>query len=248
MTKRMLHENITKSEKFSKISFEAECLYNRLLTQTDDNGNTLGSYGYIKDICFPRSKNYKSISYTQAEKWTKELIKIGLLISYSNDDVLYLHFSRFEDFQKLRQDRLKKSSIPCYDSLRSNGCQLVAECPHEVEVKVEVEVEDKGEGVFVEIINNLNDVCSTNYKSSTEKTQSLINARLKEGFTVDDFKTVINKQNANWSNDAKFSKFLRPETLFGTKFEGYLNAKSDIDRKQSLKDLWSEEGEIIDVV
>jgi len=101
---------------------------------------------------------------------------------------------------------------------------------------------------IVEIINHLNDTCSTNYKSSTDKTRSLINARLKDGFTVDDFKIVIEKQFNNWSNDGEFSKFLRPETLFGNKFEGYLNAKSDVDRKQSLKDLWSEEGDIINVV
>jgi uncharacterized phage protein (TIGR02220 family) len=74
-----------------------------------------------------------------------------------------------------------------------------------------------------EIIDYLNMVCGTHYKSTTEKTKSFIRARLNEGFTVEDFKTVIDKKSREWITDAKMSKFLRPETLFGTKFEQYLN-------------------------
>ena len=74
-----------------------------------------------------------------------------------------------------------------------------------------------------EIIDYLNDVCGTHYLYSTEKTRSLIIARLNESFTVDDFKTVIDKKNLAWHDDPKMCEFLRPQTLFGTKFESYLN-------------------------
>lgn len=76
------------------------------------------------------------------------------------------------------------------------------------------------------IIFYLNEKTDSNYRSSTKKTQSLIHARLKEGFTEDDFKTVIDKKCAEWIGDEKMEQYLRPETLFGTKFESYLNAKS----------------------
>ena len=46
-----------------------------------------------------------------------------------------------------------------------------------------------------------------------------IRARLEEGHTVDDFKMVIDKMNAKWGNDSKMVNYLRPETLFGTKFD-----------------------------
>jgi len=46
---------------------------------------------------------------------------------------------------------------------------------------------------------------------------------MKEGFCVEDFQTVIDKKTAMWKNDTKMVGFLRPETLFGPKFEGYLN-------------------------
>ena len=80
----------------------------------------------------------------------------------------------------------------------------------------------------VEIINYLNETCGTKYKPNTKKNIELIRARLNEGFTVDDFKTVIYKKAKQWINDPKMCKFLRPETLFSNKFEGYLNEKTPL--------------------
>jgi uncharacterized phage protein (TIGR02220 family) len=77
-----------------------------------------------------------------------------------------------------------------------------------------------------EIISYLNEKAGRNFKTTIAKTKSAIKARMKEGFTVDDFKTVIDKKCAEWIGDPKMEKYLRPETLFGTKFEGYLNAKT----------------------
>jgi uncharacterized phage protein (TIGR02220 family) len=75
------------------------------------------------------------------------------------------------------------------------------------------------------IIGYLNEKTDSHYKATTPKTKRLVQARLKEGFTVDDFKTVIDKKTATWMNDNKMNKYLRPLTLFGTKFEDYLNEK-----------------------
>lgn len=74
-----------------------------------------------------------------------------------------------------------------------------------------------------EIIDYLNSKIGTHYRATTRKTQSLIKARMNEGFTVDDFKKVIDNKSAEWGKDSKMNKYLRPETLFGTKFESYLN-------------------------
>lgn len=77
-----------------------------------------------------------------------------------------------------------------------------------------------------EIIGYLNKRVGTHYRATTRKTQTLIKARLNEGFTVDDFKQVIDNKAKAWLGDQKMEKYLRPETLFGTKFEGYLNERS----------------------
>ena len=75
------------------------------------------------------------------------------------------------------------------------------------------------------IVGYLNEKTDSHYKATTPKTKQLVQARLKEGFSVDDFKTVIDKKTATWLKDSKMNKYLRPLTLFGTKFEDYLNEK-----------------------
>lgn len=82
-----------------------------------------------------------------------------------------------------------------------------------------------------EIVIYLNQRAWTNYKVHTPKTQRLIRARLNEGFTVDDFKAVIDKKCDEWLY-TDMAKYLRPETLFGTKFEGYLNQKNKQSKKE----------------
>lgn len=86
-----------------------------------------------------------------------------------------------------------------------------------------------------EIILYLNERCGTAYKAKTPKTQSLIKARFAEGFTVEDFKTVIDKKVKAWKG-TEWEKYLRPETLFGTKFEGYLNEQQTEPPKEGYHD------------
>ena len=81
---------------------------------------------------------------------------------------------------------------------------------------------EKENNIYSEIIKYLNEKANTNYRVSTKNTQSFINARLKEGFTVEDFKKVIDVKAKSWVG-TDFEKYLRPSTLFGTKFENYLN-------------------------
>lgn len=73
------------------------------------------------------------------------------------------------------------------------------------------------------IIGYLNEKTGKHFKGG-DRTIKLIRARMKEGFGEDDFRTVIDNKTAEWSHDARMAEYLRPETLFGTKFESYLNA------------------------
>ena len=75
---------------------------------------------------------------------------------------------------------------------------------------------------ITEILSYMNDKLQTKYKENTKTTRGHIKARLDDGFTVDDFKTVIDKKTEAWRG-TEMAKYLRPETLFGTKFESYLN-------------------------
>lgn len=91
------------------------------------------------------------------------------------------------------------------------------------------------------IVNYLNVKCGTSYKTSTKKTQSLINSREREGFILEDFYRVIDNKTKQWLN-TDMEQYLRPETLFGTKFESYLNQS---ERKRNQNDAYKENsGEI----
>jgi len=56
-------------------------------------------------------------------------------------------------------------------------------------------------------------------------TRTMIRARWKEGYRLEDFKKVINNMTTRWGKDPKMSVYLRPQTLFSPKFDSYLNVK-----------------------
>lgn len=92
---------------------------------------------------------------------------------------------------------------------------------------------------YKEIVDYLNKKVGSHYQYTTGKTQRCIKARINEGFTVDDFKTVIDKKVNDWLKDKEMVNYLRPETLFGTKFESYLNQKGGktVGKQQSNDDV-----------
>lgn len=75
-----------------------------------------------------------------------------------------------------------------------------------------------------EIIDYLNLKSKKNFKANTAATKRLINARLKEGYTKLDFFGVIDVKCSQWM-DTDMESYIRPQTLFGTKFESYLQEK-----------------------
>ena len=126
----------------------------------------------------------------------------------------------------------------------------------EIEKEIEKEIESKSKNTYSpslpsvaeDIVTFLNSVTGSNYKSTTGKTRKLIAARLAEGFTVDDFKAVISKKAKEWQG-TDMAQYLRPETLFGTKFEGYLNQPEVRNNRRSpLSRAEQERQEAINVV
>jgi len=116
------------------------------------------------------------------------------------------------------------------------------------EVQVKGEEEGKEEGgcktqvvehnkdLIDSIVLDLNAVTNSRYKLNGKKTRDAIKARLNEGFLFDDFHQVHITKFSNWGSDEKMSKFLRPETLYSNKFEGYLNEKvTDYQKSQVIQ-------------
>ena len=79
---------------------------------------------------------------------------------------------------------------------------------------------------ITEIVDYLNEKAHKSYKPNNRATKGHINARLKEGYTLSDFKQVIDNRCAAWLGTERMEQYLRPQTLFGSKFESYLNASA----------------------
>ena len=94
---------------------------------------------------------------------------------------------------------------------------------------------NKNKEIYINIINYLNNKCNTRYRYNTPNTKRHINARLNEGYTEQDFYTVISKKSDEWLGTEQ-EKYLRPDTLFGAKFESYLNQQ--ISKKKTQVDEW----------
>lgn len=77
------------------------------------------------------------------------------------------------------------------------------------------------------ILTMLNSICFKNFRP-TEHNLKFINARLREKFTIKDFSTVIKFKLSEWGSEKEMAQYLRPETLFGNKFESYLEAARSV--------------------
>ena len=75
-----------------------------------------------------------------------------------------------------------------------------------------------------EIIDYLNKQTNKNYRN-VESNKKYIRTRWNEGYRLNDFKVVVDNKVAEWLEDEKMKKYLRPSTLFGTNFDNYLNQK-----------------------
>lgn len=103
------------------------------------------------------------------------------------------------------------------------------------EVKPKKTTDKYPKETYDEILGYLNKACRTKFKPC-DTYKKHINARLDDGYTIDDFKTVIDKKSDEWI-DTEMEKYLRPQTLFNTKFESYLNQRTS--KKKNAYDDWS---------
>ena len=99
--------------------------------------------------------------------------------------------------------------------------------PTNKDTNIQKDINNKN--IYSEAVDYLNEKAGTKYKSSSKNTTRHIQARLNEGYTLEDFKTVIDKKCSEWLN-TDMEKYLCPDTLFGSKFEKYLNQKINATR------------------
>jgi uncharacterized phage protein (TIGR02220 family) len=249
---RIIKESICTSDNIENLKLEEEVFFYRLLVNCDDYGRMDARPQILRAKCFPLRTD--KVKPSDISKWLNALARENLIIMYRVDGGEYLQMVTWDRHQQIRA---KRSKFPEFDgdkdSLISddiNCNQMIAYVPVIQSNPIQSESESNTKDIVVlkpdheppkekipfnEIIDHLNTVCGTGFKASTKETRAHIQARWKDGFRLNDFKAVIDKKVAEWLTDPEMSPFLRPQTLFGTKFESYLNQKQPPPRPPSNK-------------
>lgn len=217
--------------------FTPEDRYFYLYLFTNPHTNLCGCY----EVSIKQMSNETGYSKDSIDNLIDRFEKVHKVLRFSKEtkEILLLNWSKYNwtSSDKFRKPLAKEiESVKNIDfrgflvDIFENGYGIDTTC---IDTSVTVtdtdSVSDTVTVKYKEIINYLNNVLGANYKYTTKKTQDCIKARLNEKFTVDDFKTVIDKKAKEWLG-TDMEKYLRPETLFGNKFEGYLNQTESIKK------------------
>ena len=108
--KRMVHEEMCNSIKLSKVSADAERLWVRVLTKTDDNGNFHALPALVRGACLPLF----DVTLAAVDSWLTELVNVGLIAFYESKGERLLHIVGFSKYQKLRNDRTPTIKHPTH--------------------------------------------------------------------------------------------------------------------------------------
>lgn len=194
----------------------------------------------IKNFYYWIIKNKaNNTNYYDGCYWTYNSIKaLKELFPYVSERQISKALKHLEEEKIIKIGNYNKSAYDrtCWYAFDKSATSILQKCKMEV-TKMQNGFDKSAEPIpniktnintnnnIKEIVDYLNARLGTNYKYTTKQTQSMINARLKEGFTVEDFKKVIDKKYKEWRG-TEFEQYLTPQTLFGTKFEKYLNQKT----------------------
>ena len=133
--------------------------------------------------------------------------------------------------ERVRRHRAKKQGLT-EDVTQSNVTHALPSVSVSVSDSVSVEKEASDLPTIKEVVSFLNETLGTRYSHKTIDTKKLVRARLADGFELNDFKLVIRWKHHEWKGEEKTRAWLRPSTLFGNKFESYLNAARIEDTKR----------------
>lgn len=186
-----------------------EVSYSQLTNQT----------GYNKDTVNRLIDRFENIhKIIKFNKNTKEMLILNWFkYNWSKSEKTLVGVENVAKHIKCKE--FKKYIFDIVNNIRNGVFDMPHICPIQASVS---DTDTDYINIIKDIIDYLNLVLDTNYRYKTVNTQKHIRARLTEGRTFEDFKTVIDKKAKEWKG-TDMEKYLCPDTLFGSKFEKYLN-------------------------
>lgn len=175
-----------------------------------ERGQGFFKYAWIMEAC-----NAKYGEVDHFLRWAKSARQIATQKARRGVVITVLNYRLYQDIEMYRGETESETS----GDLKARQKRVSI---------LKKDKKDKKEDIHstlrTEIISYLNEKAGKNFSPSTDKTIEIINGRINEGRTLDDFRHVIDVKVFQWSGDANMDKYLRPSTLFNkTKFEEYLN-------------------------
>jgi uncharacterized phage protein (TIGR02220 family) len=215
------------------IGIEAGFLLTTLIEASDGLANEDG--WFYKTA--PSLEEETGLSNHKQSKIIEELTKLGIL-EQENKGMPMKRYFRI-NFQKIEELVFKKDlknsntsikenekqgfkNFESKDLKNSNACiEKISNNKEYINNNLNKELNNN---IYKEAVDYLNEKAGTKYKYNSKNTTKHIKARLNDGYTLEDFKSVIDKKCSEWLN-TDMEKYLCPDTLFGSKFEKYLNQK-----------------------
>ena len=248
----MMSKKIIDTDNFLDMPQSTQCLYFHLLLRADDDGfiqspksimritgckdddlKLLNAKGFV--IGFETGviviRHWRIHNYVQSDRYSKSELPEAKCVELKNK--IYEVVG-----QPMNPDNTYMDT-KCIQNGYNLDTQIRIDKIREEENRKEtichVSHDDMDKSHF-EIIEYLNLKTGSKFKPTTKPYVQAIRSRLKEGYTVDDFKTVIDKKCREWKG-TKLEKYLTPKTLFApSHFDTYLNsneiaAMTDTERK-----------------
>jgi len=246
--RRMFSKKITETDLFLDMPMSTQCLYFHLNMSADDDG-FIGNAKTIrrmvgaaeddlklllaKEFIIPFDngivvvKDWKIHNYIRSDRYSETVYKNEKRQLLTNEN------GQYERDLTFGLPDVIPDVIPKVDQMYPQG-RLGKDRLGEVSKDTMSGKPD--DTPYKEIVEFLNEQTGSHYRYTSKATKKHIKARFNEGFTLDDFKEAINNKANGWLHDDKMKKFLRPETLFGSKFEGYLNENTLKKHQNDLSD------------
>lgn len=209
-----------------KLRANEKILYSEILTLSRKNGYCYASNKYLSDLY--------GVSITIISRWINSLIKYGYLVSENEYKAGTNYILRRKLYPTNVKDILNKSSTYIEQTFNNDIEQKFND---HIEQKFKdnntsindmnnkksnnSRADEKNDELIDQVVNYLNEKTGKDFKATTKQTVSLIKARARDGNSFDDFKKVIDTKTNQWLSNPDMNRYLRPQTLFGNKFEAY---------------------------
>ena len=212
----------------ASLSIEAKAIYAYLASFADEEGK---AYPGIELIC-----HELNISENRFHKHKKQLIDHGYISVYrerkesgwGNNIYCLSRYSVTRQNVGIRNEGIQNVGIQNV-GIGNEGTiitSLINTNLINTNLNKKELVEQKPDPIpYREIIDYLNQKAGKSFKHSAAGNKKVIKARWNEGYKLDQFKRVVDNKCQDWLNDEKMSQYLQPSTLFGNKFDQYLNQR-----------------------